>query len=686
MTSMLQDAEPESSLGGINRSTILAWKLSAAILLAVAILWAGSRVRPCGDTRIALAAGRLICERGYFNFPLEDEFSFTFSGEVWTNQNWLGHVIYWWVYHHWCPSGLVALKLASALLLGLVAWRSALLLSNDGPLALLAASWALFCVAQLIDIRPNLMGLVCVSLLYWNLLLLKHGRAWVMWLIPPLMTFWGNAHGSFMFGFIMLGVYLCAEAGQHILKQRTILTPWKHLLWLGLASFVSAILIAVTSPYHLSNFTHPLVITASVDRAVFQRMFEWRPPHSSLAHWPQVVYFWILIAVSIVIWILAAIRGRPSPPGSDEQVAAAGPKPFDATEILFAVIGLYLGLKHLRFIPYFVFLSLPVTCKLLAAAWGKCPPTPTDRPRQRRPFQPRAMTLITGLNIALIIYFAGIYNGELRRAYLPDSDEPYTTWLFNRHICHEIEPTEMVAFARRCGLSGPVLNDWGWGGYLMFQAPQFKVFIDGRAQALYSPAHCRRYFRLTDYPAQDPPPDVSRGREIDRELTSLGVNLLLSQRTPKWAANIVKPLLETHFWHPLFETGEGILLVNGMSNDPATIRLMDKYWAGELDWPDTSHGWQIRGYVHQNGPQPDYPLAIEAYRRAIELAPQPWVYDSMLICWRKTGRLGEAVDYLRAQRRRLVDLLESSPQNQEQLTQCVQTLDAMLTNWKPADP
>ena len=288
---MLQAAEQESPLGGMKPSRILTWKLSAVVLFAVAVLWAGSRARPCGDTRIALAAGRLICERGYFNFPLEDEFSFTFGGQVWTNQNWLCHVIYWWIYHHWCPSGLVALKLALAFLLGLVAWRSALLLSNDGPVALLAACWGLFCVAQLIDIRPNLMGLVCLALLYWSLLLLKYGRAWVIWLIPPLMTFWGNAHGSFMFGLVMLGVYLCAEAGQHLLRQPTVLTPWKRLRWLGLATCLAVVLIAVTSPYHLSNFTHPLVIMVSEDRAVFQRMFEWQPPHSSLARWPQVVYF-----------------------------------------------------------------------------------------------------------------------------------------------------------------------------------------------------------------------------------------------------------------------------------------------------------------------------------------------------------------------------------------------------------
>jgi hypothetical protein len=38
-----------------------------------------------------------------------------------------------------------------------------------------------------------------------------------------------------------------------------------------------------------------------------------------------------------------------------------------------------------------------------------------------------------------------------------------------------------VDYIRRTGLSGPMLNDYVFGGYLIWALPEHKVFIDGRA-------------------------------------------------------------------------------------------------------------------------------------------------------------------------------------------------------------
>src|SRR3989344_7637210 len=41
-------------------------------------------------------------------------------------------------------------------------------------------------------------------------------------------------------------------------------------------------------------------------------------------------------------------------------------------------------------------------------------------------------------------------------------------------------PVEAANFLREKGLTNNVLNDYGWGGYLDWQNPDVKVFIDGR--------------------------------------------------------------------------------------------------------------------------------------------------------------------------------------------------------------
>jgi hypothetical protein len=42
-------------------------------------------------------------------------------------------------------------------------------------------------------------------------------------------------------------------------------------------------------------------------------------------------------------------------------------------------------------------------------------------------------------------------------------------------------PTGAVDYIRRTGLTGPMLNGYGFGGYLIWALPEERVFIDGRA-------------------------------------------------------------------------------------------------------------------------------------------------------------------------------------------------------------
>ena len=86
-----------------------------------------SEVHFSTDTWIGLAAGRQILTSD--EFPKTDTFSYTFNGQVWYNQNWLTHLIQYWLYAYAAPNAVVygtwALS-ASVFLLVMLAtyWRS----------------------------------------------------------------------------------------------------------------------------------------------------------------------------------------------------------------------------------------------------------------------------------------------------------------------------------------------------------------------------------------------------------------------------------------------------------------------------------------------------------------------------------------------------------------------------------
>ena len=162
------------------------------------------------DTWIGLAAGQQIYTAD--EFPKTDTFSYTFNGEVWYNQNWLTHLFQYWLYAHVSPDAVIygtwAMS-ASVFVFTLLAayWRSGTWVG-----ALLAASIVALGCRDFLSARPATTGFFCIAAL-WALICAIDGqrgkrRWWPIVLLLPLLLMWGNAHGSFIFGYGVLGLFV----------------------------------------------------------------------------------------------------------------------------------------------------------------------------------------------------------------------------------------------------------------------------------------------------------------------------------------------------------------------------------------------------------------------------------------------------------------------------------------------
>jgi hypothetical protein len=56
-------------------------------------------------------------------------------------------------------------------------------------------------------------------------------------------------------------------------------------------------------------------------------------------------------------------------------------------------------------------------------------------------------------------------------------------------------PADAVEYIRRTGLPGPMLNEYVFGGYLMWAMPERKVFIDGRGDVYDASGVFQQYGR-----------------------------------------------------------------------------------------------------------------------------------------------------------------------------------------------
>ena len=121
-------------------------------------------------------------------------------------------------------------------------------------------------------------------------------------------------------------------------------------------------------------------------------------------------------------------------------------------EVLLILLGLWMGLRHTRMVFVFGILAAPILCRLLADLWEGWDPWRDNRV---------ANTVMIAASIALLI------------AATPTVAE------LERQV-EKANPVKAVQFIRQSGLAGPMLNEYVFGGYLIWALPEHKTYVDGR--------------------------------------------------------------------------------------------------------------------------------------------------------------------------------------------------------------
>ena len=400
------------------------------IALAVAALAAFSpAVLNDGDTWSHLATGEWILQHGAI--PRADPFSFTFAGAPWTAHEWLAELLFALAFRAAGWSGAVLLTGAAAGLATFVAAnRAARDLSGVALLVVAALSASL--IAPGLLARPHILALPVLAL--WGAGLLaarERAEAPSLWL-AGLMTVWANLHGGFAFGLALIAPFALEAAIAAPRERRlAVARDWGLFALLSLGA-------ALLTPFGVEGLLFPLKL---VGVAHLGDIGEWRPENFAEPG-PMEVALLALIALALT---------RP--------VAV----PLIRAALVVALI--HLSLQHARHETLLAILAPMLLAEPIARALG-APAAPAPR-LARAPLLAAAAValLIAGVRLAL----------PIARGDAPSS--PMTA-------------LDAVPPALR---AEPVLNDYGFGGYLIFA--KVEPFIDGRAD-MYGDAFLGLYARI----------------------------------------------------------------------------------------------------------------------------------------------------------------------------------------------
>jgi hypothetical protein len=295
----------------------------------------------------------------------------------WVNQNWLTHVIFYWLTHEspiadpdtFPPSfnQLVYWKIAIYILSVICVYYTGRILGANPALSAVFACFAMFVGRSFFDVRPAGFSNLLVAVFLLILVLTTYRNILYIWLIVPVVVFWCNVHGGYIYAFIMLVPF----AGLHLLinlpkKWRAILynvTAWPFfffvvsridfkkvpeselgslqlkmfLLLVSLiildivliffrdklvsikrkgfyhtiaAGFIGFIATIVFNPFHLTNLTHTFVISFSKHAEMWRTVNEWHPAFEWTnpvgTSFPFLVLYLLSIGLTL-LWLLSRL-------------------------------------------------------------------------------------------------------------------------------------------------------------------------------------------------------------------------------------------------------------------------------------------------------------------------------------------------------------------------------------------
>ncbi|HUI41509.1 MAG TPA: hypothetical protein VL523_06035 [Terriglobia bacterium] len=403
-------------------------------LVAGAVLTSRYRL-PDPDLWNHIAIGREILAT--HTWSSTDHYSFTANGNESMVFEWMGSLAIALAERVAGLRGLMGLLMGLSALQILLIYYWANQRCRNSKAAFVACLLTLPLVAAFFTLRPQLIGFSFLLITLICLERFRQGHHRAVWLLPPLFLVWVNTHGSFMLGLLAVGLYFASGLVGFRWGGLTAV-PWTphERLRLEVVSLLSMLALTVT-PYgtRVAGDTLHVLFNAPIGMS---NITEYQPLGATGAELQ-------ILLVLLLPFLLAQLVYRPV---------------YRLDELAFLVATLYGACVHSRLLFVFMLALIPLAAKLLAR-W-----VPPYEPGKDRP----------GLNLAMI----ALLGFALFRIF------PSTTEI-RKDVAEEF-PAQAVAYLRQHPINVPMLNDYGWGGYLNWTLqPEHKVFIDGRSQ-LYEEA------------------------------------------------------------------------------------------------------------------------------------------------------------------------------------------------------
>lgn len=384
--------------------------------------------------------------------PAGDIFSSTRFGQAWVLHEWLFEVVLYAMFD-WL--GAPGVKLLTATLamsaLGIV-FALARRLGQSPALAFILTVLALIPFSSGISARPQLVTYLLFAAYLYILLSYKYHRARLSLVaLPLLMLVWVNAHGGYVIGIALAGLFTACEWIVYWMGQGRDPVHKQRLVRLTQVA-CATVLASLANPGFLEHWLYPFQV---LGMQANERIQEWKS--ANFHEFGPRAYLML-----VLLFLLSCTYAARKP---------------DFTEIVIPLFFLVNGFIALRHIPLAILVLIPFTAlafsrgalAALSALWQRSALAKRYKQDTAGSKQlGQAEYVLNWLVLGMIVISLALGEPGFR------AREKETTLA--------ALPVDAAAFVAATGISGNMFNSYNYGGYLIYRlSPQRKVFIDGRA-------------------------------------------------------------------------------------------------------------------------------------------------------------------------------------------------------------
>jgi len=414
------------------------------------------------------ADGRYFLE--HRDIPRKDMLSHSMADYPWIAHEWLTDIIFFWIYNNF---GFWPLVILFSLIASAAFFLAASAIFTRLEYRVIAALIGSLASVPIIGIRPQVITLFGLGLIIFLLFRWRHSPSnkLIFW-FPLIFLFWVNLHGGFSIGLVVLFLFLLLETIKFFyqkisfwqssfvfssqtpikiwlgkLKNRLFSISWLQkevLTWQLLRKlfliFLISVLATLVNPYGVGIYKEIYTTFTQTQPGAYvkEHIGEWQNVTSASA----MSYFFFLYVIFLGFLVLLNL------------------KKLDFTLLALSLIFLYFGFLSWRNMPVYIVLTLPLWVLSMKNLVGE---TLSSMSRSKL--------------VIFLLFLATLFIGWQRGVQtfpLVNSSEkaaqagnyPYgAVQYIKKHIDQ---------------FPGQMFNEYNWGGYLTWQLPEKKVFIDGR--------------------------------------------------------------------------------------------------------------------------------------------------------------------------------------------------------------